>query len=149
METQPQTPHDVARIRKAYNRVLKALTEAKAAGQAELVEKYRTDYFTLKQMLANAKESETAGSATPTTPELLQEISLLKDRLAKAEEIFKAQRATIVDLQYKLELAEDEVRSLRAPLPAAEYQRAQTLPTTPAQALTTAELLEELLPQRA
>lgn len=117
--------YDIAKIRKAYNRVQAALTQAKEAGNQELAEKYRADYLALKQMLADAKESQAQG---PESADLSQENRELKERLAKAEETFRLQRATIADLKYKLELAEDEVRTLRAPVPAKEYQNAQRIP---------------------
>jgi predicted RNase H-like nuclease (RuvC/YqgF family) len=118
--------YDLTKIRKAYNRVQDALTQAKADGDQELIAKYRSDFLALKQLLADAKDAQAAES-TETTRDLRREIKDLKAQLAAAEETVKTQRTTISGLKYEMEIIKDEVRTLRAPAPTQAYRQVQNL----------------------
>jgi chromosome segregation ATPase len=118
--------HDIAAIRKAYNRVQDALTQAKAEGDQERAAKYRSDFLALKQLLAEAKDSQAEGASLG---ELRRESADLKTQLANAKGTINDLRTTINGLKYQLELAEDEVRTLRSPARKPDSRTPSPLPT--------------------
>jgi predicted RNase H-like nuclease (RuvC/YqgF family) len=135
-----QPTYDIAAIRKAYNRVQDALTQAKAARDQERAAKCLSDFLALKQLLADAKESQDDAASRG---ELRQEIRELKARLSTAETTITDMRTTISGLKYQLELAEDEVRTLRSPLPTST-QRAYTTAPAPTPTIDFDALFDEL-----
>lgn len=146
-----QTEAQAAKVRAVMQAMIGELQSARDANDKERTAELKAQYTTLQNALQEYKagrkepQAQTQESAAPAAPELVSEIVLLKERLAKAEEVFKAQRATITDLKYKLELAEDEVRTLRAPIQANPHQTIKPA-ATPEHDWTTADILGELVP---
>jgi seryl-tRNA synthetase len=149
-----QTEAQAAKVRAVMQAMIGELQSARDANDKERTAELKAQYTTLQNALQEykagrkepqAQTQESAAPAAPAAPELVSEIVLLKERLAKAEEVFKAQRATITDLKYKLELAEDEVRTLRAPVQANPHQTIKPS-GIPERNWTTADILGELVP---
>ena len=141
MTDTPQPTHDIAAIRKAYNRVQDALTQAKAEGDQERAAKCLSDFLALKQLLADAKESEAEGASRG---ELRREVRELQARLSTAESTITDMRTTISGLKYQLELAEDEVRTLRSPLQTSSQRAYTTAPAAPSPTINFATLFDDL-----
>lgn len=135
----PATPqHDVAKIRKAYSKLLAAMTAAKEAGDEELLNALKPDYLAVKALLTEAKVQERA---------LEMQANEARDKELQAlREQVKLARKTIGDLKHENARLLDENRTLRAPPPVAEYKRAQTmtLSGTPIRKFEPNELLQDI-----
>jgi predicted nucleic acid-binding Zn-ribbon protein len=156
-----QNEAQAAKVRAVMGAMIGKLQSARAANDKELTAELKAQYTTLQLALQEYKASRPEPEPTPQQADdkpkaeiaaLKAELAAakaehqaLKERLAKAEETFKAQRATITDLKYKLELAEDEVRTLRAPVQANPHQTIKPS-GIPERNWTTADILGELVP---
>jgi chromosome segregation ATPase len=147
-----QTEAQAAKVRAVMGAIITKLREAKAASDKPKVDELRGQYTTLQAALQEYKATRVATpKQTPTTDNLSEVTAQLREatgvstdlkaRLAAAEATIKDMRTTISGLKYQLELAEDEVRTLRSPLQNPARQQSQP---APAPTINFATLFDEL-----
>jgi predicted RNase H-like nuclease (RuvC/YqgF family) len=132
-----QTEAQAAKVRAVMGAIIAKLREAKAASDKPKVGDLKGQYTTLQAALQEYKATRvTTPKQTPptdnlseVTAQLRREATDLKTQLATAEATIKDMRTTISGLRYQLELAEDEVRSLRSPLQNPARQQSQPAPS--------------------
>jgi len=149
-----QTEAQAAKVRAVMGAIITKLREAKAASDKPRVDELRGQYTTLQAALQEYKATRVATTKQTPATDNLSEVTAqlreatgvsadLKARLATAEATIKDMRTTISGLKYQLELAEDEVRTLRSPMQTST-QRAYTTAPAPAPTVNFATLFDEL-----
>lgn len=134
--TPPAPKHDVAKIRKAYSKLLAAMAAAKDSGDEELLETLKPDYLAVKALLTEAKAEERELELQANAARE-QEVQALREQIATA-------RKTIAALKTDNERLRDELTTLRSPPPTAEYRKAQTMTQTPIRTFADGELDAEM-----
>ena len=144
-----QTEAQAAKVRAVMGAIITKLREAKAASDKPRVDELRGQYTTLQAALqeykatrvATTKQTPTTDNLSEATAQLRREATDLKARLSTAEATIKDMRTTISGLKYQLELAEDEVRTLRSPM---QTSTQRAYPHAPAPTINFDALFDEL-----